>query len=103
MEKETKTCPVITLFSQISKQRTLLIIYQLWKWERYFSSLKRSLVWISSRTLSSRLKELQEYDLIKREIVSEQPIRIEYTLTCKWESFKQELDRLSAWGEKWNS
>lgn len=101
MRKETKTCPVINLFSQISQQRTLLIIYKLWKWEIYFSSIKRSLEWISSRTLSVRLKELQEYELIKREIVSEQPVRIEYRLTEKGESFKKELDRLSAWWEEW--
>jgi len=102
MKKETITCPIITLFSQISKQWTLLLIYKIWKWEKYFSRLKTSLNWISSRTLSERLKELQKDWFIERNIVSEQPIKIEYTLTKKWESFKLELNRLSKWWEKWN-
>ncbi|MDF1682989.1 MAG: winged helix-turn-helix transcriptional regulator [Patescibacteria group bacterium] len=38
---------------------------------------------MSSRTLSIRLKELQEDGFIIREIISEQPIKIEYRLSEK--------------------
>jgi DNA-binding HxlR family transcriptional regulator len=79
----------------------LAILLQISHGQKYFSSIKNSLHWISSRTLSVRLKELQKYDFIVREIVSEQPLKIEYSLTQKWKSFSKELQHLSKWAEKW--
>jgi len=71
-------------------------------WEKTFSWLKRGLEWISSRTLSLRLKDLQELWFVKRLIVQEQPIKIEYTLTEKWDSLTFELEKLWKWAIKWS-
>jgi DNA-binding HxlR family transcriptional regulator len=101
--KNTKIyCPVNSLFEKISKQWTLSILYQIWMWKKYFSQIKNSLEWISSRTLSLRLKDLQKEWFISRDIVSEQPIRIEYTFTEKWKSFQKELYKLWNWWKKWD-
>lgn len=99
--KHKSHCPIMSVFTQLSKMWILAILLNITNWEKYFSSLKRSLEWISSRTLSLRLKELQENNFIKRTIVSEQPIRIEYTLSEKWKSFSWELNNLSEWAKKW--
>jgi len=98
---EKDRCPVNDLLSQLSKMRILPILLHISQGGKYFSSLKNSLEWISSRTLSLRLKELQENDFIIREIVSEQPLKIEYRLSKKGESFSKELDKLSEWARKW--
>ena len=95
------SCPVNNLFLQLSKQWILLIFHNLAMWEKTFSWIKRSLPWISSRTLSLRLKDLQEIWFISRDIVQEQPIKIEYTLTEKWKSLTVELEKLSKWAQKW--
>lgn len=94
-------CPVLSVFTQLSKMWVLPILLQVSHWQKYFSSIKNSLEWISSRTLSIRLKELQKHDFIIREIVSEQPLKIEYSLTEKWTSFSKELGHLSTWAKKW--
>ena len=101
MMHRINSCPINNLFLQLSKQWILLIFHKLALWEKSFSWIKKSLTWISSRTLSLRLKDLQELEYISRDIVNEQPIKIEYTLTEKWKSLTTELEKLSVWANEW--
>lgn len=50
-----------------------------------FNELKRTLDGIGSRTLSRRLKELEEQGIVHREAYAEVPVRVEYSLTQKGE------------------
>lgn len=46
-----------------------------------FNELKASLAGISGRTLSQRLRDLEEQGLVRREVHDEMPVRVEYSLT----------------------
>ncbi len=46
-----------------------------------FTDLRRMLSGISSRTLSDRLRELEEMGLVRRTVHAEKPVRVEYELT----------------------
>lgn len=48
-----------------------------------FNELKASLGGISSRTLTQRLRELEERGLVDRKLFDEMPVRVEYSLTRK--------------------
>lgn len=48
-----------------------------------FNDLKRSLEGISGRTLSQRLRDLEEQGLVHRTLYDEMPVRVEYRLTEK--------------------
>ncbi|MEA3202217.1 MAG: hypothetical protein QOE90_3645 [Thermoplasmata archaeon] len=48
---------------------------------RRFNELKKSLPGISGRTLSARLRDLEEQGLVKRQMFDEMPVRVEYSLT----------------------
>ena len=48
-----------------------------------FNEMREQLPGISGRTLSQRLKELEEQGLVSRTIHDERPVRIEYSLTKK--------------------
>lgn len=48
-----------------------------------FNEIKEQLAGISGRTLSQRLKELEEQGLVARTVHDERPVRIEYALTRK--------------------
>ncbi len=50
-----------------------------------FNELQRALDGIGSRTLSRRLKELEEQGIVHREAYAEVPVRVEYSLTPKGE------------------
>lgn len=48
-----------------------------------FNEMREALPGISGRTLSQRLKELEEQGLVSRTLYDERPVRIEYSLTKK--------------------
>ncbi|MDD4151128.1 MAG: helix-turn-helix domain-containing protein [Candidatus Gracilibacteria bacterium] len=97
----SNNCPVVAVFGMLSKQWVLNILYNIGNGKNKFSTLKKELGAISSKTLSSRLKELQEDGIIIRSIISEQPIKIEYTLSEKGLSLSKELNNLSKWAREW--
>ncbi|MET3208005.1 UNVERIFIED_CONTAM: DNA-binding HxlR family transcriptional regulator [Paenibacillus sp. PvR008] len=52
-----------------------------------FSDLLKSMDGISPKTLSLRLKELEEHGVLERKVFPEVPPRVEYTLTEKGRLF----------------
>ena len=48
-----------------------------------FNELQRTVSGIGSRTLSRRLKELEDQGIVHREAYAEVPVRVEYSLTPK--------------------
>ena len=48
-----------------------------------FSQFLGSIEGINTKTLSIRLKELEEYGLIERRVAQQRPLKVEYTLTKK--------------------
>jgi DNA-binding HxlR family transcriptional regulator len=67
------------------------ILEILWELETYkgsnFNELKRALNGISSRTLSDRLKDLEEYNIISRIVEDTRPPSVLYQLNEKGEGF----------------
>jgi DNA-binding HxlR family transcriptional regulator len=66
-----------------------------------FSELKKSLIGITSKTLSKRLAELGEAEVILRTAYPEVPARVLYSLTEKGRDFDQILEAVRSWGERW--
>ena len=62
---------------------TLLLIRDLAEGRSRFCELERSLEGISPRTLSLRLRALEEEGIVERQTFSEVPPRVEYALTEK--------------------
>ncbi len=62
-----------------------------------FNKLMKKLKPISSRTLSLKLKKLQERGLIKRRIINTQPLRVEYEITKQGKGLKKALVSFGDW------
>ncbi|WP_018257261.1 winged helix-turn-helix transcriptional regulator [Halomicrobium katesii] len=62
-----------------------------------FSALKGSLKGISSKMLSESLSSLEDRELVAREIVSDQPVRVEYSLTERGRALEPILDEIVRW------
>ena len=75
-------CPVEAIAEIIGRKWVSLILRDLAKGVQRFGELQHSLA-ISPRVLSSRLQELEDEGLIRREVFAEVPPRVEYTLTEK--------------------
>ncbi len=70
------------IIEAITKKWTGLIIDLLYRSEQLgFSRLRDLLMGISSRTLSLRLKTLEEMGWVRREVVADRPPRVLYSLT----------------------
>lgn len=84
----------------IGKRWVNLIVFELLKGPKRFNDLE-SVLEISSKMLSSRLKELEEEYVLVRNIYPETPIRIEYELTEKGKSLEPLMKAVESWSQKW--
>ena len=78
-----RECPVCRTAEVISGKWTLLIIRDLADSSLRFCELERSLEGISPRTLSLRLRALEEQGIVERRTFPEVPPRVTYQLTDK--------------------
>src|SRR5690606_2385733 len=101
MMKQPAICPkcerAITLLSQ---RWTALVIYQLLKGTQRFNEIQSS-IGISGKVLSERLKELEQQGLVKREVIPNTPVIIEYSLTEKGRSMEPILKTIENWSQTW--
>lgn len=102
MNALNKPCTVLNIFSFLSKRWTLLIIKGLSEGATTFSDILRYLPGISSRILTERFRELEAEGFVKREVISESPIKIRYGLTEKGRSFEGCLGALAEWQKEWD-
>lgn len=79
-----ETCPIAKTLDVIGTKWTFLIIRDLLiEGTMRFSELLKSMNGISPKTLSLRLKTLEDHGILKKKIFPEVPPRVEYTLTEK--------------------
>ncbi|OLN22419.1 transcriptional regulator [Domibacillus antri] len=94
-------CPRFEKAVAILSQRwTALVIYQLLSGPQRFCSMTDTLG-ISGRVLSERLKELENQGIVKRNVIPETPVRIEYSLTEKGVSFAPIMREIDKWSQSW--
>ncbi len=94
-------CPVLATARIVSGKWTLLILRDLAEGPCRFSELERSLAGISPRTLSCRLRALEEEGIIERREFAEMPPRVEYRLTEKGVHLVPIVDAMREYGSNW--
>src|SRR6266511_3123508 len=77
------SCPVCRTAEIVCSKWTMLLIRDLAEGRSRFCELERSLAGISPRTLSLRMRALEEEGVVVRKTYPEVPPRVEYQLTDK--------------------
>jgi DNA-binding HxlR family transcriptional regulator len=95
------TCPVCRTAEIISGKWTLLVLRDLAESSRRFCELERSLEGISPRTLSLRLRALEEHGIVERHTYPEVPPRVEYVLTEKGKALVPLIEDMRNYGQRW--
>jgi len=96
------SCGIEGTMQLLSRKWTLLIIKSLIdSGTLRYRELATRLNGISPKTLSDRLKELEQQDIIRRESFPEIPPRVEYSLTEKGAELGAALKGIVDWSEKW--
>lgn len=101
LEHMIKNCPVDNTFKIIGKKFTFHIIRNMaMRNQTRFNEFLGTIENINPKTLSLRLKELEETELVERTVYDETPIRIEYTLTKKGKDLQGIIDQMAAFSMK---
>jgi len=95
------SCPVCRTADIVCGKWTLLLVRELAEGRSRFCELERSLTGISPRTLSLRLRALEEEGMVERHTFPEVPPRVEYALTDKGRALLPIIDGMRAYGEAW--
>ncbi len=93
-------CPVEKAIKLIGGKWTILILRDLFTGTKRFGELRKSLIGVSPKTLSGRLRYLEEEGILLRKIYPEVPPRVEYTLTKRGKSLGVIIESMRIWGEK---
>jgi DNA-binding HxlR family transcriptional regulator len=95
------TCPVCRTAEIVCGKWTLLVIRDLAEGRSRFCELERSLAGISPRTLSLRLRSLEEEGVVERQTFPEVPPRVEYVLTDKGRALVPLIEDMRTYGREW--
>lgn len=98
--KRDEVCPIASVAELLGDECTLLLIRDLLMGTKRFKELEYSLSPISSRTISNKLKLLEERGLIARKEYKEKPPRVEYTLTKDGKKLHKLMTEMRAFGKK---
>ena len=96
-----ESCPVCRTAEVVCGKWTLLLVRDLAEGCTRFCELERSLQGISPRTLSLRLRALEEEGIVERQTFAEVPPRVEYALTEKGLALLPIIDGMREYGTRW--
>lgn len=94
-------CSIEKALEVLDGKWTFLIIRDLFDGVKRFGELRKSLKTISPKTLSERLKQLEQKDIVRRTAYPTVPPTVEYSLTEKGWSLKPIIVAMKLWGAKW--
>src|SRR5215217_7172078 len=98
---ESSCCPVSACAEVLGGKWTILLIRDLADGRSRFCELERSLEGISPRTLSLRLRALEEEGVVERTTFPEVPPRVEYALTDKGRALVPIIESMRVYGTEW--
>ncbi|HET8593015.1 MAG TPA: helix-turn-helix domain-containing protein [Solirubrobacterales bacterium] len=101
--KPRQVCPHFHCAVELIGRRwTGAILYALTDGPLHFAELKEAVPGMSDRLLSCRLKELEEADLVSREVLPGNRVRVSYELTEKGRSLEPVMGELRDWARHWH-
>jgi DNA-binding HxlR family transcriptional regulator len=95
------SCPVCRTADIVCAKWTLLLVRDLAEGNTRFCELERSLTGISPRTLSLRLRALEDEGIVARQTFPEVPPRVEYALTDKGRALLPIIEGMREYGNRW--
>lgn len=92
-------CAVTCAMAVIGRKWHPVIVHRLLGHDALrFNELGEEIGGITNKMLSQSLGDLEEKDLVDREIVSEKPVAVEYSLTERGRSLEPVIESLEEWG-----
>ena len=97
-------CPVYQRTVELIGRRwTGAILRALFSGVTRFSDLCETVPGLSDRMLAERLKELESEGIVRRTVIPETPVRVEYSLTDKGRGLDEVIRAVSGWADRWEA
>jgi DNA-binding HxlR family transcriptional regulator len=100
-QSDRASCPVEATLEAIGGRWKVLILHELFNGTRRFGELHRSLHGITQKMLTQQLREMERDGLIHREVYTQVPPKVEYSLTPLGKTLQPVLDAMHFWGKKY--
>ena len=100
-EEHKEVCPVTQTQDIFAGKWKIIILWHLSTKTRRFNELQRLLPNISKGILTRQLRELEEDQMVHREVYKEVPPKVEYSLTPLGKSFLPILHSMGEWSKKY--
>jgi DNA-binding HxlR family transcriptional regulator len=95
-------CPITSTATILGRKWHPVIVHRLLtEGPQGFNALKAAVDGVSSKVLSDSLEDLEEHGLVEREIVSEKPFRVNYSLTERGRSLEPIIVAMRDWGAEY--
>lgn len=91
-------CAVEATLRVIGGRWKVLILRELLFGVKRFNELQRSITGITQKMLTQQLRELEKDGLVHREVYSQVPPKVEYSLTLLGKSLQPILEAMHEWG-----
>ena len=86
-------------FEILGKKWSGLVLYTLLEDPMRFTDIRRNIPELSDRVLAERLKELEWLQLVKRNVYTRIPVKVEYELTRKGKELEKSMREIEIWAE----
>lgn len=97
--KNIEVCRVDDALGIITgKWKPIILLHLFENGTMRFNELKRSMPGITQKMLTQQLRELEEEDLIHREVYPQVPPKVEYSITEHGKSIEPVLEVMHEWG-----
>lgn len=96
-----KSCLIEPVFDLFGKKWTTLILREIMNGNNHYGKLLKIILNISSRTLSSRLRMLEENGIVIRNVYDTIPPSVEYNLTKIGQKTRKIFVAMSEWQAEW--
>jgi DNA-binding HxlR family transcriptional regulator len=99
--QQAKECPITIFMEQIGgKWKPVIIWLLLLNRVMRFNELDKAIDGISQKMLSQQLKDLEKLKIVNRKAYPVIPPKVEYRLTEKGKSLKENLTKIMEWSNK---
>ena len=95
------TCPFTTAQKVLSGKYSLIIIFHLRDGPVRFNELLRKFNGLTHSSLTKQLRQLENFQLIHREVYNQVPLKVEYSLTELGKKLYPTILELTEWGRKY--
>lgn len=87
----------------LSGKWSFLVITELLKEPQRFNQLRRNLGNINTKGLTDTLRNLEEHQLISRQVFPTVPVSVEYSITEKGKAITEIFTGINRWKTEWDS